>query len=122
MSQFLRAENTLSKSLTIDLKWKVFTLIFQILCISVTLSLAILCFLEFLRNEDSVEVSYKKLYDMDENLYPSLTMCLTSPFDDKKLLKYQENLNSTSYEKYVFGHDMDNDVLSKINYEILASS
>ena len=107
----------MAKSFTVAIQWKAFSLIFQTLCISVTLLLAILCYCEFLRNEDAVEVSYKKLYEEYDNFHPSLTICFTSPFDDEKLQWYQGNLSSTSYEEYTLGNRMANDRLNNISYD-----
>ena len=107
----------MSKFFTLAIQWKAFSVIFQILCISVTLVLAILCYREFLRNEDAVEVSYKKLYEEYDNFHPSLTICFTSPFDDEKLQWYEGNLSATSYEEYTFGHRMENDRLNNVSYD-----
>ena len=117
MLGFLNSKAAMAKSFTVAIQWKAFSLIFQALCISATLLLGILCYCEFLRNEDAVEVSYKKLYEEYDNFHPSLTICFTSPFDDEKLKWYQGNLSSTSYEEYTLGRFMSNERLNNISYD-----
>ena len=119
-SRFLKDGTAIRKLFDRELQWKAFTLIFQLLCILLALLLAYLCYCEFLRNEDFCVVSFKKMYNEDENVYPSLTICFTSPFDEIKMQQYHQNLNYTMYEEHIFGHSKSNNSLHNISYDYVS--
>ena len=80
------------------------------------ISLAFLCYLEFIRDEDFCEVSFKNLYKETENMLPSVSMCFTSPIYNENLQKYRMGLNYTTYEDIIFGlHNEEK--IPNINFE-----
>ena len=119
-SRFLKDGTAIRKLFDRELQWKAFTLIFQLLCILLALLLAYLCYGEFLRNEDFCVVSFKKMYNEDENVHPSSTICFTSPFDEIKMQQYHQNLNYTMYEEHIFGHSKCNNSLHNISYDYVS--
>ena len=90
-SRFLKDGTAIQKLFNRELQWKAFTSIFQLLCILLALILAYLCYGDFMRNEDFCVVSFKKMYNEDENVHPSLTICFTSPFDEMKIKSTESN-------------------------------
>ena len=119
-SRFLKDGTAIRKLFDRELQWKAFTLIFQLLCILLALLLAYLCYCEFLRNEDFCVVSFKKMYNEDENVHPSSTICFTSPFDEIKMQQYHQNLNYTMYEEHILGHSKSNNPLHNISYDYVS--
>ena len=116
-SRFLKDGTAIRKLFDRELQWKAFTLIFQLLCILLAVLLAYLCYVEFLRNEDFCVVNFKKMYNEDENVHPSMTVCFTSPFDEMKMQQYHQNLNYSMYEEYILGHSKSNNSLHNISYD-----
>ena len=119
-SRFLKDGTAIRKLFDRELQWKAFTLIFQLLCILLAISLAYLCYGEFLRNEDFCVVSFKKMYNEDENVHPAITICFTSPFDEMKMQQYHQSLNYSMYEEHIFGHSKSNNSLHNISYDYVS--
>ena len=119
-SRFLKDGTAIRKLFDRELQWKAFTSIFQLLCILLALILAYLCYADFLKNEDFCVVSFKKMYNEDENVHPSLTICFTSPFDEIKMQQYHQNLNYSVYEEHIFGHSNSNNSLHNISYDYVS--
>ena len=115
---FARLRNIFKYSNTsnYEITWKVFNIFFQMVCLSVAVSLAFLCYLEFIRDEDFCEVSFKNLYKENENMLPSVSMCFTSPIYNENLQKYGKGLNYTTYEDIIVGQHNE-EKLSSINFE-----
>ena len=95
---------------------KISVVLFHFLCGSIVCRFAYLCYSEFLRNEDFCEVSFKKIYSQGENLYPSVSLCFTTPIYDQQLHKYDPELNSTIYQSYLTGRQDNNQTLN-ISYD-----
>ena len=78
-------------------------MIFHFICFTVATIYAIQNVGNYFKNEDMVEVSFKTFHEKKEHIYPSLTMCLSSPFKQEILQKYSSNLTIPSYESYLTG-------------------
>ena len=88
--------------------------IFQLICIISALSLQAWCVWEFIKNEDVVEVSFRKYRDGDDSLYPDISLCFKSPFHEKKLKKF--GIDGLSYADFLAGRYWDPKLLD-IDYE-----
>ena len=76
--------------------------IFHFICLMVATIYAIENVHNFLRNADMVEVGFKTFHNKTNYLYPSMTVCLNSPFNQERFQKYS-SINSSLYESYLNG-------------------
>lgn len=56
-------------------KWKIFTSVFNVICITITVGLAGFWTYKFALNEDLCAVEYKEYYHNEDDVYPSMSMC-----------------------------------------------
>ena len=81
---------------------------FRVLCILATTGLAINCFVKYLQNEDVAQISYKKYHhENKDNIYPSISFCIKNPFLEEELKQYGDEVNVTSYSKFLKGLHWD---------------
>ena len=89
---------------------------FHGVCIVLTVLIVSYNILLYLEDEDLTEVSYKMYNQDDESIYPGITICLRSPFQNKKLEAYGSGINRTTYEEFLRGHLWDERMLA-IDYD-----
>ena len=92
---------------------KVYMYIFSIMCIIATLGMCGYWIYKFSLNEDSTLVNYKKFYDHEDDIYPTISMCLENPFLKKELAKY--GTNESLYLAFLRG-DYYSKKMAVINY------
>ena len=73
---------------------KVYMYIFSILCVIATMGMCGYWVYKFYLNEDSTLVNYKKFYQDEDDIYPTISLCLQNPFLKKELAKYGVSTNS----------------------------
>ena len=86
---------------------------FVILCVFVTVSLCLYWCYKFNLNEDLSVVQYKKFYETNDDVFPTMSLCLGNPFSEQHLAEY--GVNKTSYLEFLKGK-MFTKVMQKINY------
>ena len=102
------------------LQFKNVNLTFHGICIFVSVVYAILSFCDYVKNHDLCEVSFKPFHGNEEMIYPSLTMCLNTPFLEDSFRSYagSDEIDVSTYESYLLGKFSDvNQTMSKIEYE-----
>ena len=62
-----------------------FAQIYHILCVLTTVGILVWCLYMYDLDEDTSQVDFKRYHETEDDLYPSLTLCLKDPFDDSKL-------------------------------------
>ena len=92
-------------------------LIFEVICIVITICIVAYWFVVYWRNEDVSKIEIKMLDKLKEIDPPELSICFWPPFIEDRLKDKKSNLNSTSYLKYLKGDIADDGVYSSINYE-----
>ena len=85
--------------------WGRLTQFFQIICIIGAVGLLSWCFFEYNKNEDVVEVSFKKYGEDEDSIYPDISLCFNHPFSDEKLKLYDNRLTKYLYALFLTGHD-----------------
>merc|ERR1712080_781389 len=76
---------------------------FHITCTAAVTIYAVENIANFIKNDDLCEVSFKTFHNKKEDRYPSLTMCLNSPFQQERAMQYSGTLNTSLYESYLIG-------------------
>ena len=72
----------------------------------------------FFKNEDLCEVRYKPFHDDQTAIYPSLTMCLNTPFSQNDVIPSLGSIDgSSNYESYLIGQNHTNEDFYKVEYE-----
>ena len=99
--------------------WKALGDFFQIVCILGAASSLMWCCWEYSKNEDVVEVKFRKYADTPESVYPDITLCFESPFSDEKLNAYGEGISKAKYKYFLMGEYFDERML-KIDYETVS--
>ena len=90
----------------------------HIICIVAVIVYAIMNIYSYWKNEDLCEVSFKTFHDEKGDIYPSLTMCLNTPFKTNELLERSQNVvNASMYESYLLGRYKDVQKFANISYE-----
>ena len=84
------------------------------MCIISAFSLQGWCIWEFIKNEDVVEVSFRKYGDGNDSIYPDISICLKSPFYEEKLKNF--GIDGLKYSDFLAGRYWDPKLL-EIDYE-----
>lgn len=98
------------------LTFKHFNQIFDVVCILTTIGLVSWCLYAYNLNEDTSMVDFKMYHTSEVDLYPSLTLCLSDPFDNDKLKEIGEGINSSSYADFLNGRHWDERMID-IDYD-----
>ena len=72
--------------------------LYQLVCITLAISIVTYNIILYSHDEDLTEVSYKFYNQEDESIYPSITICVDDPFKSKELGAY--GVNKTNYENF----------------------
>ena len=103
--------------------WESFSHIFIITCIIGALSLLSWCFSEYCKNEDVVEVSFKKYGEDEDSIYPDISLCFDHPYIEEKLKLFDDRLTKSLYTIFLSGQDFYGewyDKVADINYEYVS--
>lgn len=86
---------------------------FVILCVFVTVSLCLYWCYKYNLNEDLSVVHYKQFYETNDDVFPTMSLCLGNPFSEQHLAEY--GVNKTSYLEFLKGKKFTK-VMKNINY------
>ena len=99
--------------------WKFLEIGFQIVC---TLGAAVTvfwCGWEYSKNDDVVEVAFKKFGDDPDSIYPVITLCFESPLSEEKLKLYGDEISKAKYQYFLSGQYFDKRMLD-VDYETVS--
>ena len=85
-------------------------------CIFATLSTMIWQLSNYYNGEEQTIVEYRKFNEMDNDIYPSLTLCWDMAIDEEKLQMYGNNFSSSAYTRFLRGLYWDEEML-KVDYD-----
>ena len=85
--------------------WRKLSQFFQIICTVGAICLLSWCFYEFSKNEDVVEVSFKKYGNDEDSIYPDVSLCFDHPFNEDKLKEFDNALTKSIYTIFLTGQD-----------------
>ena len=88
--------------------------VFGIICLGTTLSMCGYWCYKFYLNEDSTVVSYRRFYDTDDDIFPTISFCLQNPFLEASLAKH--GVNKSSYLQFLQGKYYSEEMLD-ISYD-----
>ena len=77
--------------------------LYHTVCIFSVLGLTGWCVHRYMKNEDATELSFKKLHNSEEDIYPSITLCFNRPFLENQLHKYDPGLTINTYKEFLSG-------------------
>ena len=86
---------------------------FTFCCILATVFLCSYWCYKFTLNEDLSVISYKEFHKTDDDIFPTLSLCLGNPVLEERLAEY--GFNKTSYLDFLSGKLFDKEMLN-INY------
>ena len=87
---------------------------FTFLCVSTTFSMVVYWAYKFNLDENISVITYRKFYERENDVYPTISMCLINPFLKQRLADYK--VNQSSYLEYFKGEHFSEDML-KVNYK-----
>ena len=90
--------------------------LFALLCASVAASLCLYWCYEYSLNEDSSLVNYKEFHDTNDDVFPTLSLCLCNMFSNDVLSKH--GADEKSYLAFLEGKDFKEEMLN-ISYTLL---
>ena len=97
--------------------WKCFAYSFKFLCFGGAFSLMVWCVYNFSLNEDATTISFKEFYSKPNDVYPSASICISSPFEQKKLVEsYGNDITLSNYSRFLEGEFWSDDMM-KIDYD-----
>ena len=95
--------------------------LFHSLCVMASVSLTTYCIRNYLRNEDVSVVNFTTFYHSKEDIYPSFSFCIGPPFLEKKFDAYGNDVNMTTYTKFLEGKLWDERMLD-VEYDKVTMS
>ena len=99
--------------------WKCIDYGFKFLCALVTFILVGYCCYNYFLDEDETLVSFKQFDKRPEDILPSFSVCITSPYEESKLKKYGPNVTGNAYSAFLSG-DIWQENLHGIEYDDIA--
>ena len=85
--------------------WTRLSQFFQMICIIGAISLLSWCYSEYAKNDDVVEVSFKKYGKDEDSIYPDVSLCFDYPFNEEILKEYDNALTKSLYGLFLSGGD-----------------
>ena len=83
---------------------KLIFLLFVVFCTSATVILSSWCIYVYYLDLDMTIVTYKRLHQSKEAIYPSISFCLYQPYIKNNFQQYGDNTaNATSYRNFLTG-------------------
>ena len=89
---------------------------FHFICTSATIGFICFCLYKYSQNGDVSQVTFQEFHAQEENLYPSLTICVSSIFYEEKLKSYGEGINVSTYTGFMNGEYWD-DRMINVDYD-----
>ena len=83
--------------------WRLFEFSFQLSCILLTIVMVCAGFYKFSLDEDATVVAFKTFYETPTDIYPSVSICFTSPFEEEKLKAFGNNITLKDYSDFIKG-------------------
>ena len=103
--------------------WEGFKVLFAVCCVASTIYTFSWQISKYSKNEEVTEVSFRPFHVNEDDLYPSVSLCFASRFDDNLLGMYGEGINSESYAKFLQGNfwnpDLVNVSLENITMDVM---
>ena len=85
------------------------TYLFSSLCTFTTIGMVSYWGYKFCLNEDSSVVTFREFYEMEEDIHPTISMCLKNPFLKEHLIEY--GVNEASYLDFLKGKNFSKEML-----------
>ena len=89
-----------------------FKVIFKIVCACLALTTTIWCCIEFGKNEDMCEVSYKRFLQDNQSIYPDLTVIMPYQLNEKAFQNLRTAMNVTTFKQILQGQHWDDEIMS----------
>ena len=81
----------------INLFFKIFKRIVVIACTIATVYLSVECIIEYIKDNDNSTVTFKNFHQLEDHLYPSISLCLMSGLFRTGYREYQDFLSGCQY-------------------------
>ena len=78
--------------------------IYHITCVLTTLGLVSWCYFEYSLNEDATQIHNREFHKTPDDIYPSTTICLNSPFKEEKLKEFDPDLTTQKFRQFLMGY------------------
>ena len=97
-------------------------IIFLLICLGLTSYVTYVQFLEYLKNEDTASIEYRKFNLEEKDLYPTFTLCfwpiqLGAHFDGNHYSFIRNNITPSLYGSFLIGDEDDDPKYDQIVYE-----
>ena len=84
--------------------WHAFDYSFKLACILVTIFMVVWFGIRpYLKNEDATAISFKSFYTTADLVYPSASVCFTSPYESEKLKITNNETSISDYSDFLSG-------------------
>ena len=106
----------MEEGLKISFSWAYFNYCFKGLCIGLTIALVAWCCYIYSLDQDATVVSFHQFYFTENDIYPAISYCITTPYEQQKLEQYGFNWTADNYSDFLSGNIWNDDFL-KIDYD-----
>ena len=88
--------------------------LFAFVCVLAAISICVYWVYKYRLDEDLSVITYRKFYEKENDVYPTVSLCFNNPFLAKRLAEY--GVNESAYLNFLVGEYFSEEML-KINYE-----
>ena len=99
-----------------NLHFKVAYYLFHFICTSATIAFICFCLYKYSQNDDVSQVTFQEFHKKKDNLYPSVSICVSSIFYEENLKSYGDGINISTYTDFMNGEYWD-DRIVKVDYD-----
>ena len=96
--------------------FKLIDIVFKSTCTIATCTLVGYWFYNYSLDEDISLVEFNSYYDTESDVFPVMSMCFEQSFDSVRFQKYGQNINGSTYKKYLAGDYFESN-MTKIDYD-----
>ena len=90
--------------------------VFNILCFVAAFVMTYRCLVTYLRDDDVCIIDFKSFHQTADNVYPSISICISNIFVEEKLKNYDSSLNISAYTHFLNGN-LWMDKMANVDYD-----
>ena len=109
-------ERTFLNLIMSNLSFQIAYYTFHMVCSLATICFISYCLYKYGQNEDLSQVTFQEFHKTKDNIYPSLTICVSTQFSEENLELYGEGINISTYTDFLNGELWD-DRMVEIDYD-----
>ena len=100
--------------------WKLSKIVFHLICITAVIVWSRDCIRHYYENRNALHVLERRFQSKNSSVYPTISLCFSSPFKTNLLGKYEKRLTPLEYSNFLMGKSEYSASLANISFNNVA--